>query len=124
MPAQNPQDLHPLFARAFNAGDPDALIALYEPGATLVPTPGQPVTGAGLIRTALNGLLGLKGTIALETRGVLLAGDVALLHAQWTLTGTMPNGSPLEMAGRSNEVARRQPDGSWLYVIDDPFGEV
>jgi|SRR5581483_6515140 len=124
MPAQNPEDLHPLFAQAFNAGDPDALMALYEPGATLVPSPGRPVTGAGLIRSALSGLLGLRGTISLETRGVLQAGDVALLHAQWTLTGTAPDGSVLEMAGRSNEVARRQSDGSWLYVIDDPFGEV
>ncbi len=124
MPAQTPQDLHALFARAFNAGDPDALIALYEPGATLVPTPGQPISGAGAIRTALNGLLGVKGTITLETRGILQAGDVALLHAQWTLQGTAPDGNALEMAGRSNEVARRQPDGTWLYVIDDPFGEV
>jgi ketosteroid isomerase-like protein len=49
-------------------------------------------------------------------------GDLALLQGEWAFVGTAPDGSPVELAGRSAEVVRRQPDGSWRYVIDHPFG--
>ena len=39
--AHRPEDLHAMFARAFGAGDLDALVALYEDDAVLVPEPGQ-----------------------------------------------------------------------------------
>jgi ketosteroid isomerase-like protein len=40
---------------------------------------------------------------------------------RWQLTATGPDGSPISMTGHSAEVARRQPDGSWRFVIDNPF---
>jgi hypothetical protein len=36
MPASTPQEIHFLFERAFNTGDVEAILALYEPGAVLV----------------------------------------------------------------------------------------
>ncbi len=48
-------------------------------------------------------------------------GDLALLHAEWTLKGTGPDGQAVELAGRTSEVVRRQTDGSWRYVIDNPY---
>jgi len=33
--------------------------------------------------------------------------------------GLLPDGELL--ATTTTEVARRQPDGRWLYVVDDPF---
>ena len=29
---------------------------------------------------------------------------------------------PVTMSGRTTDVARRQPDGTWRWVIDAPFG--
>ena len=49
-------------------------------------------------------------------------GELALLQGEWHLDGTAPDGSPLELSARTAEVVRRQPDGSWLYVIDHAFG--
>jgi ketosteroid isomerase-like protein len=44
-------------------------------------------------------------------------GDLALLRNDYSLDlGGMP------ITGCTAEVARRQADGSWLYVIDNPFG--
>ena len=123
MAVQRPEDYHRAFMDAFNAGDVDALLALNEPGASLVPQPGQIITGAQAIRAALEGFLALKGRITLETRAVVPNGDLALTIGQWTLTGTAPDGSPVEMAGRSTEVLRRQADGTWLCVIDHPFSD-
>ena len=52
MPASTPQEIHFLFERAFNIGDVEAILALYEPGAVLV-AGGKPVTGHDGIRDRL-----------------------------------------------------------------------
>jgi ketosteroid isomerase-like protein len=63
-----------------------------------------------------------KGQLAITPRQFLVVeGDVALLYDSWQITGTNPDGSPMSASGRSAMVLRRQPDGSWLYVVDDPF---
>jgi uncharacterized protein (TIGR02246 family) len=123
MPANKPSDLHPLFEQAFNAQDADALLALYQPDAVLVPEPGSTVQGHDAIREALGGFLALKGTIKLDTVRVYEAGALALLHGHWTLKGSGPDGSPVEIEGRSSEVVAQQPDGTWLYTLDNPFSD-
>jgi uncharacterized protein (TIGR02246 family) len=123
MTDRGPVDAHTLFQKAFNAGDLRGLMALYEPDAVLIPQPGaEPVQGTQAIQSALEGFLLLKGKIELETRHVVRFGDVALLRGTWRLKGTGPDGKPVEMAHGSAEVVRRQPDGSWRYIIDHPFG--
>ncbi len=122
MPARTPYDIHPLFVNAMNAEDLDALVALYEPQGTLVPQPGEVVTGTEAIRQGLQGFLAMKPTIRIETRHILQTGDLALLRSQWTIDCTGPDGRPVKMAGNGTEVARRQADGTWLLVIDHPFG--
>ncbi len=120
---ESPQDLHPKFAAALNAGDLDALAALYELNAVLLPAPGQAARGAAEIRTALAGLLASKPTIELDTAAVFeMPEGIALLHGKWRLKGIGPDGSTFESSGTSSEVARRQPDGRWLYVVDNPYG--
>ena len=47
---------------------------------------------------------------------------IAILYADWTLDAKAPDGSPITLAGQTTDVARRQPDGRWLYAIDSPFG--
>ena len=123
MAAQSPAEVHRLFVAAFNAGDLDALLALYEPGATMIPEPGQLVVGREAVRNVLSAFLALKGSMTIETKTVAQAGDLALLHGQWTLTAAGPDGKPATRGGRTAEVVRRQPDGSWRYAIDDPYGE-
>jgi ketosteroid isomerase-like protein len=80
------------------------------------------VTGTEAIREALSGLLALKPKYELEFKKAFQASDIALLFSEWTLSATDPDGNAVEMAGRTSDVARRQPDGSWLVVIDDPYG--
>ena len=123
MSVQRPEEMHQVFTAAFNAGDMTALLALYEADASLAPAPGEVVTGVAAIREALTGFLALKGRMTIDTVRVIPAGDVALLHGSWILSGTGPDGSAVELAGRNTEVVRRQADGSWRFVIDNPFGD-
>ena len=41
MSAHTPEECDRLFAEAFKAGDVEAILALYEPGAKFVPNSGQ-----------------------------------------------------------------------------------
>ena len=122
MGAGKPEEIHKLFSAAFNVGNLESLMALYEPEARLVPQPGQVSTGHDAIRHALLQFLELKGTIQIVTKYVIRGDGLALLSGQWHLKGTSEDGKVIEMNGKSAEVARRQPTGEWLLVIDHPFG--
>jgi len=122
MPARNPAEIDTLFVNALNAGDLDALIALYEPQAALMPSPGKLVNGTAAIRDALAGFLAAKPSMSLSAHTLAQAGDTALVSATWQLSLTGSDGKPATMSGTSVEVLRRQPDGRWLFAIDFPFG--
>ena len=129
MAAGTPEEVHRLWAQAFDEGDVDAVVALYEPSATLVFQPGEePVRGTEAIREALNGFLSMfegKPKFDLRFGKAFEAGeeDLALVLSRWTMTGSGQDGTPLEMAGQTADVVRRQPDGSWRVAIDNPFGD-
>ena len=109
------------FVAAVNARDIERLLAVYEHDARLA-FPGQPHVGTGAIRAALRDLLSQQPTIRGTTLSVSRVGDLALLRSEWSLSGTDPKGERIEMAGKSAELVRQQPDGTWRYVIDLPMG--
>jgi uncharacterized protein (TIGR02246 family) len=122
MPARSPDELDRLFSEAVNAGNLDALMALYEPEAALTPRPGQVVTGTQAIREALRALIATKQTLTLEVKTLARTRDLALTSARWEFAGTRPDGSPAKSTGHSVEVSRLQADGTWQFVIDNPWG--
>ena len=117
-----PEEIHSRFATAFNSGNVDEIMALYEPEATLVPQPGQVAQGRDAIRHALLQFVALKGTMQVKSVYIVHGLGVALTRGQWKLTGTGPDGKPVEMTGQSVEVLRQQPNGEWLLIVDHPFG--
>ncbi len=116
---ESPEHLHLSFQDAFNRHDLESIVALYEPGAVLASAEGA-VQGTDAIREAYRGILAMRPTINLQTLGVNRAVDLAMLHGKWTLYGTGPDGSQIHREGRNTETARLQPDGRWLFVIDNP----
>jgi|ERR1019366_815149 ketosteroid isomerase-like protein len=119
--AKAPEDLHKLFAQALNSGDLDALVALYAFDAFLMTRSG-PARGIMAIGRALAEYVAMKPTIQLTTRKVVQVEDTALLVADWRFHGTAADGRDVSTSGTSIEVARRQSDGSWRYLIDLPYG--
>ena len=122
MSAHSPDDVHPLFARHFAAGDMEALLSLYEPHAVLLPQPGHVARGPAAIRESLGAFLAMKGSFAIRSQKAIRADDVAIVFAKWTLDAKAPDGSPVHLEGETSDVVRRQPDGRWLIAIDSPFG--
>jgi uncharacterized protein (TIGR02246 family) len=118
VPAHQPTDLHALFAQAFNRGDLAGLLALYEPNATIV-VGGEPAVGYDAVKAALQRWLAAGNHIVVETRAAIEGPDgLAVLHGAWTIASAEAASSMRR--GLSTEVARRRPDGSWRFVIDNP----
>ena len=109
-------DIHRLVEDAFNADDTDALVALYEEDAAMATPDGTFVGGRDAIREQWSGFVALGGNIQMTTRYAVVVGDTALLSNDWHFTG-----AGMELSSRTAEVARRQPDGTWKYVIDHPY---
>ena len=118
-----PGDLNDRFGAAYNARDLEAMLDLYERDAILVFGPHGPAQGLTAIRATLEPFLKLGGTIDYTRRFCVEAGELALISIEYRLTGgRAPDGSPVNLRGVTVELARRQPDGSWKYVIDLPQG--
>jgi ketosteroid isomerase-like protein len=119
---KRPQDLHPALSAAYNAGDLEGMLALYDSKAVFVVKPGQVTDGPAELRTALQRLIGLRGRLTIDPRTFVPSGDVVLVLGRYALSGARRrDGTPVELAARFADVLRRQPDGRWLVAIDDGF---
>jgi len=116
----SPEESPANFAAAFNAGDRAAIIDFYEPGAMLIVEPGQPVTGHEAIGAVIDGFLATGGKISVTPSYCYVNGDMALTSLAWSLAGKDADGKPVDLgSGNTAEVMRRQPDGSWRYILDN-----
>jgi ketosteroid isomerase-like protein len=105
--AVEPEDLEHPFVERVNAGDVEGLVALYEPTAVMAFPPGNMAIGSDAIRQVFSDFVasGVQLTLG-DQQPALRAGDLAL------------GSTRLVDGGVTAEVARRQPDGTWRWVID------
>ncbi len=108
--ATTPEDLTRLFVELANAGDAEGLAALYEPDAVVAYPPGQRTVGRSAIRTLYEQMLAAAPHFRMEVPlPTLQIGGLALTSTP-----------ALDEAGARAQVVRRQPDGTWLRVLDRP----
>jgi uncharacterized protein (TIGR02246 family) len=105
-----------------NSGNLESLMPLYENDAAFATQPGSLAPGAPGIRDALNGFISMKGKLDLDVTRVLEVDDLALVIGEWSFNGTGPDGEPVQLEAKNADVLRRQTDGSWRFVIDNPWG--
>ena len=104
-----PEDLARLFLDRANAGDVDGVVALYETGAVLAFPSGETAVGTNAIREVYETFLAHRPTVTSQGQSApLVNGDIALTSSR------LPGG------GATAEIARRQPDGSWRWAVDQP----
>ena len=108
---------------AFHAGDIEGVMASYEEQATVVFEPGKPVSDRTALRQGFTQFFALQPRFTYSGHEVFVAGDTAMHIAPWTMQGTTPDGTAIEQSGLSVAVLRRQADGRWLMVLDDPHGQ-
>lgn len=118
--ARRPEELHQLFVAGVNNHDVDALLALYEQDPTVADLEGNLLQSTDDLRTFLLGFLAVVKQIDGETRKVLISGNMALMSSTYHAALVPQNGEMTSITGISAEVARRQPDGTWRFLLDDP----
>jgi uncharacterized protein (TIGR02246 family) len=105
-----PEDVTRLVAERLNAGDAAGVAALYEPDAVLAYPADRPLTGREAIQAIYQQMVDAGVKFAIETPlPTVRFEDLAL-----TSTRSADN------TGVRVQVLRRQPDGSWLRIIDRP----
>jgi ketosteroid isomerase-like protein len=106
-PARDPQDLERLLVSRQRAGDVEGMVALFEADAVVDCGDGRLLRGRDVMRAFYAEVVatGRKFEFG-EQRPALISGDLALTSTR------LPDGSV------TAEVARRQADGKWLWVID------
>lgn len=112
-PAKDPKDLSRFFVERANDGDLDGLMALYEPRALLAGPEGRVFLGADAIRDFYGQFLATRPKLHPgQQREPVVEGELALTSTR-LVDGTV-----------TVEIARRQEDGTWRWVIDHPFAAI
>ncbi|HEX6433042.1 MAG TPA: DUF4440 domain-containing protein [Gemmatimonadales bacterium] len=109
------------FAVAANAGDVDALVAVYARDASLLAPNLPPQKGQTAIRSFWGGFLQaytVKFEIASDT--IEGRGDLAYNMGHYRFTAVPKERSNPGVAdeGKFLEILKKQSDGSWKYVVD------
>jgi len=109
------------FARAFNARDAKAIVALYADDARVVwPGAGEEGKGKNEIATRVDAMFNgaPDATLRLVSQDAMpLGGDYIATVSHWEMTVKGPDGKSMPVPIRATEVLRVR-GGSALYVID------
>jgi ketosteroid isomerase-like protein len=115
MPANSPEEICKLFQEYMARGDIDSLLSIYDPEAVFLNRSGQTKKGRRELKEELAPLAAMKATFEFDIRQVIQSGDIALMHTKWNVSAPEP------ISVYAIEVARRQADGTWCWLIGDPF---
>ncbi len=107
---------------AFNRGDLEAVLSYYEKHAVWVVMPEHIVSGKPGLRKEFEELFRINPQVIKEKSHVIECEDLALCSIRWSLAGTASDGKLLNVKGVGSTILRRQADGHWKIVIDNPWG--
>lgn len=110
--------------RAFQAGDIGAVMNSYEETAAVLFEPGEPVVDSATLNAMFSTMAQMSPEFSYpKGHEVVVVGDIALHIAPWSMLATGPDGAELSQSGLSVAVLRKQADGVWKMVIDNPNGD-
>ena len=115
MPAKSPEDICSLFQQSMAEGDIEGLLSLYDREAVIMDKSGEVKKGEEGLRQNLAPFAAVKARFDFAIKEIIQTGDIALMHTKWNVSG------PQTMTVYAIEVARRQLDGTWRWLIGDPF---
>jgi len=112
------EDAHATLAAAFNTGNAETVLSMYDFNGIIVPEPGKTASGKEKFEEAIKAILSIKGKMEIKTVYCLQTGNLAVGRSEWNIT----DGDEVKISAKGIEVMMRQADGSWKIVIDHAFG--
>lgn len=110
------------FRYCIKNGDAAGALSCFHPEAVYVDRDGRELRGLAQIETAMNEICRLKLDIQGEIPHVIVVNDLAMWLDQWEMTGIAPDGHSIHMTGHTSCIMKRNEDGEWLWLVDNPFG--
>ena len=112
------EDVHATLANAFNTGNVDIVMSMYDVAGIIVPEPGKPVSGKEKFEEAIKGILSIKGKMEIKTVYCLQTGNIAVGRSEWNIT----DNDEVKISAKGIEVMKQQADGDWKIIVDHAFG--
>jgi len=125
IPAYNPEDCDRLLMEAMEKGDIETTVDLYEPDAVLFTESGDLMKGRDAIRKHNEEFISLKTKTTIDEIKTTISGDGSIATTRMKCTSVFldpKSGIQVRLLTNTLEVLRKQPNGTWRFVIDDPFG--
>jgi len=113
-----PEDVHTTLANAYNSGNPEIVMRMYDVDGLFVPGPGKPVSGKAKFEEAIKTILAIPGKMEIKTVYCLQTGDIAVGRSEWSITDK----GEVKIAAKGIEVMKQQNDGTWKVIVDHAFG--
>jgi uncharacterized protein (TIGR02246 family) len=120
--SMTPEQFLKSYVDQFNEGSLSSILTLYESDACFATQPGQVVKGKESLRSSLQSFIDMKGKLESKIKRVFRSSDVALIISEWSFKGVGPDGKAVILKGNATDVLRRQSDGTWHILIDNPWG--
>jgi uncharacterized protein (TIGR02246 family) len=106
---------------AYNSHDLDGAVAAYADDAVFVGPGETPTRGIDAIRAGAESMMSdpnMNLAITSDKGWVAASGDLAVTTANWTLTLSGADGSPVSTSGVNQSAWRKQANGKWKMVTD------
>jgi len=108
--------------KAFENKDIDGVMACYEPKAVVVFEPETPISDTKILREMFTGMSMINPKFTYSGHEVFITGNIATHIAPWEMTAKAPDGTEIKQSGLSVAILRKQEDGNWLMILDNPHG--
>lgn len=109
--------------KAFENKDFDKVLEAYEENAIVIFQPQTPVIGKENLKQGFIQFAAVNPKFSYNKgHEVFISGNIATHISPWHMTGTLPDGTKIEQNGLSVAILRKQADGSWLMIQDNPHG--
>jgi uncharacterized protein (TIGR02246 family) len=108
---------------AFHKKDLKKVLASYETNSVIVFEPEKPSSGVDAISKGFEAFFAVNPKFEYSGHEVFINGNLAMHFAPWAMSAETPDGTAIKQSGLSVVVLRKQPNGKWLMVFDNPFGQ-
>ncbi|WP_207423888.1 YybH family protein [Desertivirga brevis] len=102
-------------------GNLEGALSCFDTNAVYIEQDGQEIRGLDNIQKSLEHLCSWKPSIKGSRQKFTIVGDMALWMDKWTLEAVMPNGEPVLMNGATSCLMKKNSEGLWLWLVDNPF---
>ena len=110
------------FQNCVRNGDVENAIDCFDDRAIYVTGIGTFVTGKENIRKAIEQVCALKPDLQAQRSIGFTVDNITSWVDEWTLKAILPDGTKLNLKGTSSDILKKQTNGNWVYLVDNPYG--